>query len=213
VAGSAIADGATLDKLVKQVVAEVAKSDPKIGQMIKLDVENVEGVRFHAINVPTPATEAEPFFGETLDIVLGIANDKLFIAVGRNAANTLKETIVQSKANGSKVVLPLQVSLDLGQIAKFVAVVADDEDVKTKAAAFADAMDEVDGKDHLTLTSTPIPNGIRVRLEAEEGILKVVGSMGEMMSHGGDAEEPADKDGEMKDDKAADKEEKPGDEK
>ena len=37
--------------------------------------------------------------GETLDVVVGIADDKVLVAVGRDAAKTLKKAIDQSKSN------------------------------------------------------------------------------------------------------------------
>jgi hypothetical protein len=103
------------------------------------------------------------------------------VAVGRDAAKTLKDVLSQSKADADKTVLPLKVSFAVGKIAKFVAEIADEDEVKSQAAGLAEAMEKADGKDHVTLTSTPIAHGFRVRLEVEEGLLKLLGSMGQMM--------------------------------
>jgi hypothetical protein len=71
-------------------------------------------------------------------------------------------------------------------IAKFAAKAADLEDsVKMQAAGLAEALEKAGGKDHVTITATPIAKGIRVRLEVEEGLLKLLGSMGAMLGPGG----------------------------
>ena len=53
-----------------------------MAKQIKLNADKHEGVRFHTLSIPTPTPELVPFVGETLDIVLGIDDDKLFLAAG-----------------------------------------------------------------------------------------------------------------------------------
>ena len=48
------------------------------------------------------------------------------------------------------------------------------------ASMIAAMLEQTGGKDHVTLTSTPITNGAAVRLEVEEGLLKLIGSLGQM---------------------------------
>jgi hypothetical protein len=132
--------------------------------------------------------------GDTLDVVLGIGDDKVLLAVGRDAAKKLKGVIDRSKANHDKEVLPMQVSFSLKPIAKFIADVAEDDNVKARAAGVASALEKADGKDHITLTSKSVTNGVRVRLEAEEGLLKLLGSAVPMFgAPGAGMPPPADK--------------------
>ena len=49
----------------------------------------------------------------------------------------------------------------------------------------AAVLEKAGDKDHVTVTAKPIAQGVRVRLEVEEGLLKVLGSMGGMMAPGG----------------------------
>jgi len=188
VVGSTIVDGDKLNDLVKQLVEEIQKNDPEASKMIKLDAENYEGVRLHAFNIPAPDESAVPFFGDTLEVVMGISNDKLLVAVGRDAAKTLKDVLSQSKANLDKEMLPVQISISIGQIVKFAASVAEEDDAKAQAAMLANALEKSEGKDHVTFTTKPITNGVRARLEVEEGLLKLIGSMGQMVTPGSQAE-------------------------
>ena len=70
-------------------------------------------------------------------------------------------------------------------IAKFAAKAAEEDNVKAMAAMVVGVLEKAGGKDHVTITATPIAKGIRVRLEVEEGLLKLLGSMGGMMGPGG----------------------------
>jgi hypothetical protein len=119
--------------------------------------------------------------GKTLEVVLGIADDKLLVAVGRDAAKTLKRALDQSKAAAGKEVPPLQISFAYTPIFKFAAQSGDDEQAKAVLRTLAEALQKAGGKDHLTLTAQPILQGFRLRLEVEEELLKALASMGQMM--------------------------------
>ena len=75
----------------------------------------------------------------------------------------------------------MQIRLAVAPIAKFVAEVGDDPQVKSDAAMLAAIVAKAGSKDHVTVTAQPIAQGVRVRLEVEEGLLKAIGSMSRMM--------------------------------
>jgi hypothetical protein len=181
VAGGTIADGVKLEKVAKQLVEEIKKSDPEAAKSIKLNAETYEGIRFHTFSMPTPEPSMVPFVGDTLDAVVGIADDKVLLAVGRDAAKTLKQVIDGSKAAPGKEVPPMRLTVAATPIAKFLAKAGEEDSVKATAAMVANTLEKAGGKDHVTITATPIAKGIRVRLEVEEGLLKLLGSMGGMM--------------------------------
>ena len=141
VAGVAVVDGPKLEKVLKQLADELGKSEPEKAKWLKLNADSHEGVRFHTLSIPMSADELaslaplKPFVGDTLEVVLGIADDKLMVAAGRDAAKTLKKAIDQSKAAAGKEVPPLQISLAVTAIAKFAAAVGDNEMAKAQAAA------------------------------------------------------------------------------
>ena len=184
VAGFTIADGAKLEKALKQLAAEVQKAEPKVAQILKLDAETHQGIRFHALAVPTSEMNDEmatKLFGDTLDVVLGISDSSVYLAVGRDAASTLKQVIDQSKAQAGKQIPPARIALAATPIAKFVAEIADEEGAKQMATKIGAMLEQSGGKDHLILTSKPVPDGATVRLEVEEGLLKLPGILSQMM--------------------------------
>ena len=56
---------------------ELKKDQPVIDELIKLNAETYEGVRFHTLNVPAADPALTRFFGDTLEVVLGVGDDKL----------------------------------------------------------------------------------------------------------------------------------------
>jgi len=98
------------------------------------------------------------------------------LAVGRDAAKTLKKAIDDSKAAAGKEVPPLRISVAAMPIANFIAQIADDDNAVEAARRFAEALKQVGNKDHVIVTAQPIPQGVRVRLDVEEGLVKAVAS-------------------------------------
>jgi hypothetical protein len=189
VAGGGVADGGKLETALKRLVDKIQQEDAKTAKSIKLNAETYEGVRFHILSLPAPERLA-PMVGKTADVVLGIADDKLFVAAGRDAAKTLKKVLDESKAAGGKEVLPFQVSVAATSVTKFIAQASPDDEVAGNAAQLAELLAMAGGKDHITVTAQPVPQGVRVRLDLEEGLLKamVAGSpLGPMMMGPGGA--------------------------
>ena len=183
VAGGAIADGAKLETMLKQLAAEAQKKEPELAKLLTLDAETHQGVRFHTLAIPTEEMDEEivtKLFGEHMDVVVGISETGAYLSVGRDAASTLKQVIDQSKAQPDKQIPPMRISLAAGPIAKFAAEMAEDDMAKQMAGMIGVMLEKSGGKDHLILTSKPIPNGAAVRLEVEEGLLKLIGSLGQM---------------------------------
>jgi len=193
VAGGKVAEGAKLEGVVKQLAQMAAKDQPEFAQAMKLDAETHAGVRFHTLAFPVPPGEAEAtkVFGDTLDIVVGIGDESVYLAGGSDAAATLKSVIDKSQAELGKQVDPLRISLAAAPIAKFVSEnMPDDDQGKMMATMLAGQLATSAGKDHLTVTSKPIPNGASMRLEIEEGLLKLIAvgaqmAQQQMMSGGG----------------------------
>jgi len=191
VAGAKIAEGAKLESAVKQLVEQVAKDEPEAAKLVKLNAEEHGGVRFHVVSVPLTLMEGDaqeklgPLVGQTFDVVIGIGDTSLYLAAGRDASQTLKKAIDASKAGDGKSLPPVQFSVAAGAMARFVAAVADD-DAKMPAQMVAKTLEDSAGKDHVSLAAVPIPNGVKVRITAEEGILKALGVI-PMMAAGGNA--------------------------
>jgi hypothetical protein len=176
-AGSIVADGTKLEDILKKLLAEAEKDEPDVAKLVKLNAETYKGIRFDTFSMPAPDPKLAALVGDTLDVVLGIGDKQVFIAAGRDALKTLKEAIDKSQSEAGKEIPASQVVLSGLKIAKFISAVADDDQAKAVADKIAASSEQSGGKDHMTIETGPIPNGARVRLEWEEGILKALGEM------------------------------------
>jgi len=179
VAGSIVADGAKIESVLKKLLDAASKDDPNVAKLVKLNAETYQGIRFNTFSMPTPDKNLVPLVGDTLDVIVGVGDKKVFVAAGRDAAKTLKEVIDNSASEAGKEIPASQVVVSGLKIAKFVsAVAADNEEVKSVADKMAEALEQSAGKDHLTVVTQAIANGCQIRLELEEGILKALGGIG-----------------------------------
>ena len=172
VIGGAVADGAKLESVLREIVAEVKSTDPDTAALIKLNAVKHEGVRFHRVSVPMPSPGLVPYLGETLEIVLGIDDDKLFLAAGTDSTKALKKIISQSKAAAGKEVPPMQMTISAASIAKYVSSHVPMIAMVPGADSTIKSLDG--GKDHLVITAKTIYHGIRYRIEIEEGLMKLL---------------------------------------
>jgi hypothetical protein len=106
------------------------------------------------------------------------------VAVGKNAAETLKKVLDQSKSAAYKEVPAFELKASATKIAKFIVELAKanpDPSVSMQAIMFASTVEKAGDKDHVILTSSPIPQGMRMRVELEEGLLQAVSSVVPML--------------------------------
>jgi hypothetical protein len=182
VTGFHAGDTAKLDGLIRDFAAQVAREEPAAAEAFQVDADEHEGVKLHVISLPTAGMAARApklpdLVGDTLDVVIGIGAQEAYLAAGRDAVATLKKAIDESKAQAAKELPPTQLAVMATPIAEFVAAVAADPQVQGTATMIAEAVAQSGGKDRLTVTTTQIPNGVRVRIELEEGLLKLLGSI------------------------------------
>ena len=189
--GKYVAEGEKIDATIKEVVATVGKYEPAlIEQLVKLDAAEHNGVRFHRLTLPvTDETEnreqIERMFGPAIDVVVGVGPESVYAAIGRDALGTLQELIDRSKENAARTVAPLEFSLDVRQLAAFVAEYGGGEAERQQARKLAGVFDEIKGeKDRITVTAGPIPQGVKLRVDVEEGILKALGVLASQQQTG-----------------------------
>lgn len=182
-AGCSVAETAKLEDAVKQLVQVAQSENPQVAQMVQLNAETVQQVNLHKLNVPIPPDQEDrdqlvQLIGETAEVVVGFGPEGVYLALGRNATAQLKQAIAQSASQASQTVPPMQVSVDLGNLAALVSQVGDEQS-KAQMGILAALLAPAGPKDHITLVASGIPNGVQLRLELEEGILKAVGGLGQ----------------------------------
>jgi hypothetical protein len=184
VAGSFVGNGKKLESVAKRLAELVKAEEPQVAPWIKIDADRYRGVNLHLVSIPIPPDadnreKAVQLIGETLDVVVGMSNDALYLAAGRDAVKTLKRAIARSAEESFKTAAPIEMELSLHPVAKFVAAVGD-EGERENAALVASVLEGAAERDHVKLTVTPIERGARLRFELEEGILRLIGKMSTM---------------------------------
>ena len=183
VVGGTIADGGKLEAVVKRLVGIITQDSPELADAIKLDAQTHEGIRFHVFTMPVPEEDAKKLLGESIEVVLGVGTDSVYLAAGGNASSLLKQVIDKSKAEPGKVVPPLRIAVALTPIAVTAAqaVPTDVPGTAELLQKLAQDCQQTGGKDHISILSEGIPNGTRTRVEIEEGFLKVLISNGPLL--------------------------------
>lgn len=182
VAGGFVADGAKLDATLKRLVDAVCQEHPEAAGVIEWDAGEHRGVKLHAAHIPVPfevenRDQVVALIGEVAEIVVGTGKESVYVAFGRDATKLLKTVLDKSAEGATAKVPPLRVSVDLGSVTKFLAVAGKTEDERQKAALVASLLEQAGQQDHVNLSASPVENGVQLRLEVEEGILKAAGKM------------------------------------
>jgi hypothetical protein len=177
VAGVLVKDTAKFESGLKKLES-AAKETHKEFPGIQWNAASHAGVNFHTLSVPVPADKEAPrkLLGEAVDVAFGVGPEAVYLSAGRDNIQAVKKAIDASAAEPGKKVSPFELAVSLGPMAEFAASQADEGPEKETAKAIADMLRaEGQGRDHLRLTGTVIPNGLRYRFEAEQGVLKAMG--------------------------------------
>jgi hypothetical protein len=186
---SYVADGAMLDKILHTIAKAASEDHSEIAQYLKCDVEKSRSINFHKASLPIPNYANDrgrtvQLTGETLDIVIGVGKEYAYVAVGRDAMETLKKAIDGSARSGAQVVSPLEISLAAQPVTSLLAAVGKLRE-KPQSVIMESELDKAPGKDHAIFVVRPISNGVQARLEIEQGLIHLFGDLGvfEMEQH------------------------------
>jgi hypothetical protein len=177
VAGGFIADPAKVESGLKKI-AEAAEEEGEDVPEIKWAAEKYQDVTFHTLQIPIEGDkreEARKLLGEKADMAVGIGKKAVYFALGRDALATIKQVIDASAKTPNKPIPPMEMTLSLGPILEVAKTFAD-ADKKPQLELVAEMLSgEAKGRDHVRMIGQPIENGLRMRIEAEEGVLRAIG--------------------------------------
>jgi len=179
VGGRYVADGPKLEATVKKLVAAVEKRHPeKVKKFVKLDAAQFQGVNFHVVSLPIPekcpkSEKAVAAVGKKFTVILGIGEEAVYLAAGRDAAKTLKRAIKKSQKRANKPVPPMSVSLDLGELAE-LATYCPKEKVSSGGEKALDIFEKAEGADQIQARILPVERGLKLRVELDEGVLRLM---------------------------------------
>lgn len=184
--GAFIKSGKDLESAIKNLVKLAAKehlvvegaADPN-SPSIKFDAETYKGVKMHAISVPMNDADGKKFFGDSLEAYLGIGEQSFYFALGKGSLTFLKSAIDKTGAS-SQGNYPVQVNVALTPIMQFI----NSTNPNPGAAMAAQLLSTSPGKDHIRITASMITNGVNYRIQAEEGVLKAIGTAAKLVTPG-----------------------------
>lgn len=179
VAAMQVADPAKVESSVKEIVA-AAKSEVGERVQFNLDMGKHDGVVLHEIVASVSDDEKASAFlgGDEVKIYLGVGEKAIYLAAGNNPLDTLKSAI--SGGPGASDAAPMQMNLRLASLLKKIAAVEDEEMPRMIADKLAES-----GRDQIRFWTKTIKNGFDIRLEAEDGILELIGLAAQMGGMGG----------------------------
>lgn len=178
VVGVQVTDGARLEAAVKRFV-EGGKEIPGF-PAVRLDAAEYQGARFHTLSLPTAEVfpndaTAKQMLGPTFDVTLAFAPRSAYLAIGADGMERVKQAMdLSENAEATAGLPPFKASISLGQLAS---VLAKQPNSNPMLAMMAFQLGN-GGQDHLHLSALPYGRGIRYRLEAEEGLLRVLAAWG-----------------------------------
>ena len=181
VVGAHVVDPGSLEDALKKF-AKLAEKEPNFPG-IQYDAESHEGVRFHTASIPVPEDKGiSKILGEKLDVAVGIGETSVYFALGTDCVQLTKALIDKSKAASNKELAPFQLNVSLAPIFQFAVAMQDDDEGREKLSVWADALAKAEGKDKVSLVVVPEKEGITIRLEAQEGVLRLLANAGKMLT-------------------------------
>ncbi len=170
--------GGQMQQKIEHFVS-LLRRNPELRVGLELNTDRNGEVRLHTLSFPIEDNVKNRaalvrLFGQRIDIVVGIGKKHFYLATGRDALATLKQAIAASRTAPAAPLAPLECSVALGPVAEWAAQWAEGQD-RFHAALIASALKESAGKDHVRLTVGPAEGHLRVRVELEEGILRIAG--------------------------------------
>jgi hypothetical protein len=178
IAGAAfLGDTGRVAPLLEKIAALLKSRD----RLVSFDkqVAQSAGVSFSKITLkPREGEDGEKIaklLGEgNIDIIVGTDKDTVYVAAGAGAMQQVQQAIQTSKAAGETPATPLNFTASTAAIAHMVSLV-DDENLQASAMA---AMLKESGNDKIRMQYQPVTNGVIMRLEAEEGVIKLLSLLG-----------------------------------
>ncbi|HQF13450.1 MAG TPA: hypothetical protein PLS55_06100, partial [Thermogutta sp.] len=158
-----------------------AKDNPDFAKVLKLNAEMYKGVRLHVVELPADALKEAPqalkdIFGSNAGAVIGFSENLVCMAFGPNPVSILKNALDQS-ASEVAVDKIFEFSLAVKPLIEFVQVAASEEWGEEERQLAEQLLASAGTKDRVTMDGVLIENGSRVRIEFQEGVLKVLAQL------------------------------------
>lgn len=177
-----IADARSLETSIKEIVDETKSELADKGIVFELNSGSHSGFNLHKISIALQVDElddaVEQMLGDKVNVILGINNTQVYVAVGKDPEATLKKSI-DANANASPSNKPDilgQYNFFMAPIMKMAASMQDEEMIE----AMSDEISE-SGQDRIRFSYDVKDDEMTFRFETQDGIFKMLGIFGEFM--------------------------------
>ena len=113
-------------------------------------------------------------WGPRLYVATGAGKSNLYLAFGDDATQYLEKAIKASRTVPAKPAAPLDCSIELTPLVQLAAASAKGP-AKVHAGLMAKALEESAGENYVHLTAEPVERGLRLRVELDQGVVRVMG--------------------------------------
>lgn len=170
--GSFVADGNEAAQIVKDLAKKV-ENEPKAPRF-KFDQSVYNGVTMHLIEADVPAKEDEArrVFGDVLRVHVGTGAESVYLAVGNNSEELMKQ-LIDSAGEDQSTDRPVgQLQLTLMPILAYAQSIESNDAL----GAMIDALSRAPDQGQLTLVQENIENGQEITTKIGEGLLQAIGA-------------------------------------
>lgn len=175
--GRQVADGPAIEAIVKKAVGIARERHPdEVERIVTLDADKIGRTNLHLVSLPLDKCPRGEILsgavGEKLDVVLGFGPKAVYLAAGRDAMKALKTAIKDSRKAAKETVVPVSMTLDLGNLATSAAGCPSDK-VQAKGKKALELLENTAG-DEVRFTVEAVERGVKLRLELDEGVIKLM---------------------------------------
>jgi len=170
--GSFVADGSEAAAIVKDLAKKVENEEN--APTFKFDIDTYKEVALHAVEaeVPESEDEARAMFGETLRVHIGTGPKAVYVAVGKNSLELMKELIDKAGSDKTANRPAGQLNVKLLPILQYAQSIESNDTL----TAMIDALTRAEGDGEITLVQESIPNGQETEFTIGEGVLRAIGA-------------------------------------
>jgi len=194
--GVHLTHGDKAERLIERLVTLV---EDELG-FFGIEREKIEGTDITLYTTFVPALpdgeigdQLFEMFGENIELVMGAGEHSLYLGLGAESIDMVKNAIQASADAEDKTISPVEATVSIGPLLKLMAAAAEDSEagadnpllslMNLDLAEISDQMEE--GKDRIFITVKPIEAGIHTHVEMEEGLIKSLGNLMMTLATGG----------------------------
>ena len=172
VGGVRVADGHALADAFQQLF-ELAKHEPNVPE-VRFYARKHGDLDLHTLVLPIDESDvdARQLLGENVDIAIATGPEQLYFALGKGSDSLLESIVDKSREIGPQQVSLLDLRVAMKPMMSFLASIDQENE---QQQVLAEAIERTEGGDGIQLKVEQIDNGLRARLEIEEGVLVLIG--------------------------------------